>query len=194
MSPKGRKETENLEIPCARKSPFPGPVFAGTAKKRFAKNTRHSTVVECRVFCLFSYSPFGKSQEISLFKLRPCGIEGMQQLMRFMAARFFQILLIKLIDLRVFMRFADRLIRIFPIQTLCPFHSRIQNALHFGGHDRLPTTVYAAAWASHDFDEVIVFFSRFNGVQQLFRIASSGSDGYMQLFSSDIYCLSVPAR
>ena len=95
-----------------------------------------------------------------------------QQMMRFLAQRRSQELLVNLGDRRIDMGLAHRPPLILLVDRLDP-----RPAHAVGGHPRLSTAADAAAGAAHDFDEVVVGLARDNQIAHLAGVGKPMSHG-----------------
>ena len=113
-------------------------------------NRRHSTVrrsrrLQCRTVKILRYLI-----HTSLH------IDGMKRLMRFMTARFPEILVIELLDLWILMRLTDRLRLIVAVQYARTDPPNIRKVTDITGYLRLAAAVDTSARTSHDLNEVII--------------------------------------
>ena len=83
-------------------------------------------------------------------------------MMRLVAARLAQIFGVHFLEQRVLVALADGLRVILAVQGCGAQGLQVRKVAHTGRLRGLAAAVYTAAWASHDFDEVIVGFSGFN--------------------------------
>ena len=89
-------------------------------------------------------------------------LRGVKEVVRYLASRLAQVSCIKFLDCRILMGLTDRVGGINVIKDLCTQAADIRCVAHMSWLLGLSAAVYTAAWASHDFDEVIVGFSGFN--------------------------------
>ena len=92
--------------------------------------------------------------------------------MRPVASGRAKILVIELLDLRILVRFADRLRFIVAVQHACTYAAHIRKVADIAGHLRLAAAVHASARTSHDLDEMIIRLACLHLVKQLPRIAN----------------------
>ena len=130
-------------------------------------NRRHSTVrrsrrLQCRTVKILRYLI-----HTSLH------IAGMKRLMRFMTARFPEILVIELLDLWILMRLTDRLRLIVAVQYARTDPPNIRKVTDITGYLRLAAAVDTSARTSHDLNEVIICLACLHLIQQFSGIAKS---------------------
>ena len=89
--------------------------------------------------------------------------------MSFFTHWFAQILLIQLNDVRVLMRFTNRLVLIFPIDSHLPLFQHLGISMVV----RLPSTANATAGAAHNFNGMKLTLTRFNILKQTPRISQT---------------------
>ena len=92
----------------------------------------------------------------------PLHISGVEQVVSLLASGLSQISGVELLDSRILMGLTDWVGCIYIIEHLCAQAADIRGVADVSGLLGLSAAVYTAAWASHDFDEVIVGFSGFN--------------------------------
>lgn len=97
----------------------------------------------------------------------------MQNLMRFMAVRRAEILVVQPLDRAVLMRFAKIHILVGCIEHSRALCAQIDCVAHLSRLRGLPAAVDAAARAGHDFDKIDLFLARFHRAQQTLGIGPS---------------------
>ena len=109
----------------------------------------------------------------------------MQQLVRLMAVRLAQILLIELLDIRVLMRLTDGLRLVLSVQTRSTRSARIDVQALEGLDDRLAAAVDAAARAGHDLDEGVVRLAGLDAVDELLGSTGAVRNSRLDLNAAD---------
>ena len=89
----------------------------------------------------------------------PLHISGVEQVVSLLASGLSQISGVELLNSRILMGLTDWVGCIYIIEHLCAQAADIRGVADVSGLLGLSAAVYTAAWASHDFDEVIVGFS-----------------------------------
>ena len=92
----------------------------------------------------------------------PLNIGGVEQVVGFFASGLSQVSGVELLDSRILMGLTDWVGCIYIVEHLCAQAADIRGVAYVSGLLGLTAAVYAAAGASHDFDEVIVGFSGFH--------------------------------
>ena len=88
------------------------------------------------------------------------------------AACFAQVSLVDFLNQGILMTLAQRHIRIFVVQRLCPHGGYASEIADHRGLQGLATAVDAAAGTGHNFNEVILPLARTDILQHLFGISS----------------------
>lgn len=101
---------------------------------------------------------------------------GMEKLVSKFRARSAEISGVDFLDGRVLVGLADRIVLIKVIENLGTLGTDIREVADIGVNLRLTAAVDAAAWASHDLNEIILFLTALDHVEKCSGVGKTGSN------------------